>query len=196
MAKSKNHGTIQHVISGIFLVQILSSLIGIIGSVVDGMVIGRFLGEEAMAAFGFTNPVTLVVTIVASMLSTGASVLCGKYVGEGRVEKTREVFSACFSGALLISLLLASLTVASAPAIAGLAGAKDELLEPAADYIRGYGLACPGIILVSFLIPLLPSLPCQKSFHPTLLMLCHSFLICKMNVIRVLITSLGCGMLQ
>ena len=35
----------------------------------------------------------------------------------------------------------------------------------------------------AFLIPLLPSLPCQKSFHPTLLMLCHSFLICKMDII-------------
>ena len=35
----------------------MTKLTGIAGNVVDGMVTGKFLGENAMAAFGFSNTV-------------------------------------------------------------------------------------------------------------------------------------------
>lgn len=138
-----------------FVVQIMTMLTGIIGSLVDGMITGNFLGQDAMAAFGFTSSVSLAAAIIGSIISTGASVVCSKCLGEGKLEDTRRGFSVCFTTALIVSLVFAALTITFATPIAKLMGARGDLVFLASDYIRGYGLACPGIVLVAFLMPMM-----------------------------------------
>ncbi len=153
--KNGNRGIVSHSFRGMFIVQIMAMLIGIIGSVVDGMITGSFLGEEAMAAFGFTSCVTLAVAIAGSIFSTGTSLLCSKSIGEGKRTETRHVFSVCFTGTLILTAVLTAAIIALAAPVAALAGAKGGVASDAADYIRGYGIACPGIVLVAFLMPAL-----------------------------------------
>ena len=155
MKNTRQTAIISNVFKSMFGVQIMTMLTGIVGSVVDGMVTGRFLGENAMAAFGFTTSVSLAVAIVGGIVSTGTSVVCGKSIGEGRIEATRNSFYACFSAALAFSTVLAVIIIALAPLAARLMGAQGELVLLAADYIRGYGIACPGIIFVAFLMPVM-----------------------------------------
>ena len=140
---------------GIFAVQMMSMLVGIAGCVIDGMIIGRFLGEEAMAAFGFAGSVTLLPAIAATIFGSGAAVVCSRSLGKGSLEQTRARFSACFSATVVISALLAALIAALAAPAARLVGARGALSAMVADYIRGFGFACPGIILVAFLMPLM-----------------------------------------
>lgn len=157
MTKIKNHknSIIANVFKNMFIVQLMTSFIGIAGSVVDGMVTGKFLGVEAMAAFGFTNCITLTVTIAGSILSTGASVTCSKSLGQGDMERTRHIFSAGFTTVLAVSLILAGIIIAVAVPVVKLTGAQGELISLAADYCRGYGIACPGIMMVAFLMPVM-----------------------------------------
>ncbi len=147
------------IISGIFrnlfLTQLMIQLIGIIGNVVNGMVIGKFLGENAMASFSFTSSVSLTVAITASVLSMGNSMVCSKRLGEGKQEQTRHAFSACFTAALITAAMLSLLIFLFADQIARITGAEGESLSLTADYIQGYAIAGPGIILVSFLMPVL-----------------------------------------
>lgn len=152
---NRENDTIARAFRGIFIVQVMSMLVGITGCVIDGMIIGRFLGEEAMAAFGFTSSVTLIPAIAATILGTGASLVCGRNLGKGSLEQTRASFSVCFTATVVICVLLAALITFFAVPAARLVGVKEDLLPMAADYIRGYGFACPGIILVAFLMPLM-----------------------------------------
>ena len=152
---NRENDTITRAFKGILAVQIMSMLVGIAGCVIDGMIIGRFLGEEAMAAFGLASSVTLIPAVAATILGTGASVVCSKSLGKGSLEQTRARFSACFSATAVICALLAVLIVSLAEPAARLVGARDSLSPMAADYIRGYGFACPGIILVALLMPLM-----------------------------------------
>lgn len=138
-----------------FIVQIMTMLTGIAGSVIDGMVTGKFLGEDALAAFGFTTAVSLVVAIAGGILSTGTSVVCSKSLGCGELEKTKRDFSVCFSTALAVSIVLALLIISLAVPIARITGAEGEVIRLTADYIRGYGIACPAIIFVAFLMPIM-----------------------------------------
>ena len=152
---SKSIDMIGRVFRNMFAVQILTMLTGIAGSVVDGMVTGKFLGEAAMAAFGFTNTVTLLVAIVGSVLSTGTAVLCGNSLGKGELDRTRDRFSVCFTATLLTAAVLAVVIFVSAVPAAKLLGAKNELIQLASDYIRGYAIACPGVLFVAFLMPVM-----------------------------------------
>lgn len=51
---------------------ILTSLTASIGSLIDGVVIGQFLGVDAMAAFGLVSSVVVVYSLVGAILASGA----------------------------------------------------------------------------------------------------------------------------
>ena len=154
-SEHKSTGMIGKVFRNMFLVQMMTMLTGIVGNVVDGMVTGKFLGENAMAAFGFTNTVTLTVAIVGSILSTGSSVLAGNSLGRGELDQARKRFSVCFTAALLAAAVLCILIFSLAVPFAKLLGAQGELVQLAAAYIRGYAIAAPGVLLVAFLMPVM-----------------------------------------
>ena len=82
MTYAKRTDIISNVFKNMFAVQIMTMLTGIAGSVVDGMVTGKYLGENALAAFAYTATVSLAVAIVGGIMSTGTSVVCGNRLGE------------------------------------------------------------------------------------------------------------------
>ena len=51
--------------------QILSALTVSVCLMIDNVMIGRFLGVSAIAAYGLANPVLLVIGALGSMLSAG-----------------------------------------------------------------------------------------------------------------------------
>ncbi len=151
----KKTSIISKIFRRMFLVQIMIQLIGIIGNVIDGMVTGRFLGENAIVAYGLSVTVTLIIALCGSVLSMGTSMVCSKQLGEGNLKQTRHVFSACFTVTLIFStLLLLIIFIFAEPIAKGLA-ASDEIIPLTADYLRGYAIAAPGIIFVAFLMPIM-----------------------------------------
>ncbi len=51
---------------------IVSSLISAVGSLIDGVVIGQFLGLDSMAAFGLVSPVVILFTLVGNVIAAGS----------------------------------------------------------------------------------------------------------------------------
>ena len=64
-----------------------------IGMMVDGIVIGNFLGSASMAAFGIVSPLFILFSAVAGVFSNGSISLCGKYIGRDQPGKVNEVFT-------------------------------------------------------------------------------------------------------
>ena len=48
---------------------------------VDSIIVGHFIGKEALAAVGICNPVTTLVILFLNGLCMGASILIGTYYG-------------------------------------------------------------------------------------------------------------------
>ena len=153
--EKKSHDLISRVFRSTFFMQIMTMLAGIAGNLVDGAVTGKFLGEDAIAAFGFTSAVSLTVAVAGSVLSTGTAVVCTTSLGRGELEKSRRVFASCFGAALIVSAILALLMIMLAVPVAKITGAEGSVIGLSADYIRGYGIACPLIILISLLLPIM-----------------------------------------
>ena len=151
----KNTSIISRLFHRVFVVQIMTQLIGIIGMVVDGMVVGKFLGEDAMAAYGFTATVTMVIAVCGSVLSMGTTMVCSKHLGEGNIKQIRHSFSAGFTAALITGSGLFLAAFLFAIPTAKLLGAKDLIVPLTADYLRGYAIAAPGVILSAFLLPVM-----------------------------------------
>ena len=87
------------------ITQIVSSMTVTLCMLIDSIMIGQFLGTDAMAAYGFTQPVLLAFAAPGAMISAGVQVVCGKTVGSG----DREGTDACFTVAAALTALIAAL---------------------------------------------------------------------------------------
>ena len=79
--------------------QIVSSMTVTLCMLIDSIMIGRFLGVDAMSAYGLASPLLLVFAAFGSLISSGVQVMCGKTVGAG----DREATDACYTVSVLLA---------------------------------------------------------------------------------------------
>ena len=130
---------------------ILAAVAAMLGMLIDGIVIGKFLGTESMAAYGLVTPLFSVVTAISGVLASGTQVFCAKHLGAGKIDRARQVFSLCMAVTLAIAIVITGLLfLACEPVCAwlGARGSAAQLLPLAKGYL--YGLA-PGIYPVLLL---------------------------------------------
>lgn len=137
------------------MVQIIAGIVGVIGMVVDGAVTGRCLGTDAMAAYGLVTPVVTIFVACASVCELGTSILVGRLCGARNMKEASAALSVCLSFAVILSLLMTAAVFVFADPIAKLFGATGELQPMAADYLRGFSLCAPALLLLMVLMPVM-----------------------------------------
>lgn len=126
-------------------------IVTMLGIVIDGIVIGHFLGPECMAAYALVTPVTSLVTALSGLLTEGTQVLCALNLGKGNVKHARNVFSVCMTFTVAISAVLVSSVLLFSQDISSLLGARGASagLQPlVSDYLIGLAFSFPATILL------------------------------------------------
>ena len=117
--------TSRSIIRNTFYIQLLAfillSLSSSVGSMVDGVVIGQFLGVDSTAAFGIINPLMIAFSIIGAVVSAGARNRFTKLLGAGKTEQARNVFSlACILSTGIAAALMLFLIIFSGPVTSAL----------------------------------------------------------------------------
>lgn len=152
----KNDALVGRLIWRTLVPQFVTELSLSMTSIIDGIIVGRFYGENGLAAVGIGAPILTVFTITAGILSTGNSVLCASLIGKSDHEKAGKVFSLAILWSLILSVILTAVCVGCAQPIARAFGGnqKPELLPAVTDYIRGFSLGAGMIIFRQLLAPM------------------------------------------
>ena len=119
-------------------VQVAIVAMGSINSIVDGVVASRFIDASTVGVVGLYYTMLRILEAAGSIILGGVTVLSGKYLGSGKIDRTRGV---CSLGIAWASIIGAFLTVASFTVprvIADLLGANADLRDALIIYIRGY----------------------------------------------------------
>ena len=136
--------------------QILSALTVSLCLLIDNIMIGRFLGERALTAYGLANPLLLIIGAVGSMLCAGAQVACSKSLGRGDQEETNVGYSSTVAAAGIFSLAFTALALLLRVPLARLLGAKEAaLLADTSSYMAGFSLGAPATMGALVLVPFL-----------------------------------------
>ncbi len=150
----KNDYVIKRVSRTYLLVSTLSVLAATIGMMVDSIIVGNFLGQDALATLSIVSPLFHIFITLASILAAGASVKCAEYIGKDEPDKVNNIFTITMFIAFLLSILLTSVSLIFKEQLAVILGAKGELIQPTADYIFGISLGTFPIMLTIILMPL------------------------------------------
>lgn len=102
---------------------------------IDAFFIGRYIGAAELAAVNIVFPVFSFLFGVSVMLSAGGGVMCAKYIGEKKIGKASEIFTATLVSVLAFVFFFSFVFLIFPGPVARLLGA-DETMEPfAAVYL-------------------------------------------------------------
>ncbi|WP_052481298.1 MATE family efflux transporter [Gilvimarinus agarilyticus] len=95
---------------GTFLRYVGASVAGLLAltgaAIIDGFMVGKWLGAEALAAVNLLIPLWILLFGLVLMLAIGASVVASRYLGAGRLNAASKIFSATLSMAAIGGLAL------------------------------------------------------------------------------------------
>ena len=135
-----NDNLVKRVFNSYLLISILSMLTATIGMLVDGIVVGQFLGQQSVSAFGLAGPTVILTAAVAGIFSNGGSAAVSIHMGRGDDHAIQLNFTVTCVAAFICSVLFTVGMVFFNDIVARLLGAEGELLSLTADYVRGIGL--------------------------------------------------------
>lgn len=95
--------------------------------------------DDAVAAVGVVNQLVMFAFLFFAIINTGTTVLCSQYLGAGRRDKMIQVTGL----ALLLNILLGTIISLGlyhgAPALLGMMGMRDDLLQYGLPYMKIVG---------------------------------------------------------
>ena len=124
---------------------VITSVFGALYSVVDGIFVGKYLGEDALAAVNLIMPIIMIVEAISNMIATGASVNISVLLGQHKREEASKVFSFSVKFILLFSCVIGILGFFFArPFVSFISpGASENAITLSTEYLRVYSLFAP-----------------------------------------------------
>ena len=89
----KNDFFIKSVSGKYILTSILSMVFLYVGSLVDTLIVGAYLGEDGLSAMSLVGPVYLIYYTVGATLGIGASILGSRVLGQEQQTEYRKIFT-------------------------------------------------------------------------------------------------------
>lgn len=124
-----------------------------INTLLDTAISGNLLGQDALAAMGFTGPLNMMLLALSSVLATGSQLLCGQHLGKGDREGVQKIFNTSLALCISLGCLFAAAVFCFSEQVAGILGAVDSIKTMTAQYIRGWS---GGMILSVLMACILP----------------------------------------
>lgn len=104
--------------------------------IVDGIFLGRYVGENALAAVNIVMPMYSVIFGVTIMLTIGGAVRTGKYLGENNVIDASKTFTKIFILISIISITVSIISFIFTDKVVSLLGANDVLQPYSKQYLK------------------------------------------------------------
>ncbi len=127
-----------------------SSILQQLFNAADVAVVGRFAGNQALAAVGGNSSVINLLVNLFVGFSVGANVVIARYIGEGKAEKIQNTVHTVISMALICGLILSVLGNAVAAPLLKLMNTPEEVLPLATVYLKIYFGGMPFFMLYNF----------------------------------------------
>ncbi len=155
----------------------------------DSAIVGRFVGEQALAAVGASYSLTNVFICVAIGGGIGASVVVSRYFGAKDYSKMKiSVFTALISF-LIISIILGGAGLLLSRKIMILLNTPEDVLDMAVTYLNIYFMGLPFLFMYNVLSSMFNAL--GKSKIPLVFLIFSSVLNIVLDVFMV--TGLDMG---
>ncbi|WP_347559721.1 MATE family efflux transporter [Clostridium sp. AM58-1XD] len=107
-------------------------------NMVDSMVVGKFVGEDALAAVGSSFPVVFLAIAIAAGLSMGCTVVISQLFGAGRIHEMITTVSTSLISLGVLGLIIMGIGEVIAEPLLKLLGTDPDIMADSLTYLRIY----------------------------------------------------------
>lgn len=168
---------------------IIGNLFQQLYTMVDSAVVGRFVGEQALAAVGASYSLTVVFICVAIGGGVGSSVIVSKYFGARNFSAMKTAVSTAFLTFLGISVFLGAVGIIINRPLLVVLKTPSDALDMALVYLRIYFLGLPFLFMYNVISSMFNAL--GKSRIPLVFLIFSSVLNVVLDFVFVAVFKTG-----
>ena len=136
MAKDLTTGKITPQLVKFTIPLVLGNLFQLTYNAVDSIIVGRFVGKEALAAVGICNPILTLFILFLNGLCMGASILMGNQFGAKDYDKLHRQISTTMISGFLFSVFLSVSCIIFAHPILRIMRVDLSIMSMTTNYLR------------------------------------------------------------
>ena len=129
---------------------ICSGILQLLFNAADIIVVGRFAGDNSLAAVGSTTSLILLLSNLFIGLSIGGNVLTARYFGAKKEAELSDTVHTSVALSIVSGVVLAIIGIIFAKPILHLMEAPDSVLGLSAIYLRIYFIGMPAMMIYNF----------------------------------------------
>lgn len=167
----------------------LSGILQLLFNAADIVVVGRFAGNEALAAVGSTSSLINLLVNLFIGLSVGANVLVARFFGAGQKKELSEMVHTAMTTSLISGVVLIFVGLFLAKPALLLMDTPADCIEQATLYMQLYFVGMPAMMAYNFGSAILRAVGDTK--RPLYYLLFAGVINVVLNLIFVIIFSMG-----
>ncbi|MBN1182993.1 MAG: MATE family efflux transporter [Bacteroidales bacterium] len=105
---------------------------------VDSIIVGKFLGKEALAAVGASFPIIFTLIALIIGIATGGTIVIAQFFGAKDIEKVRRAIDTLFIFFFFASILFTAIGIVSSESIFRLIKLPEDIMPYALEYLNIY----------------------------------------------------------
>lgn len=144
--KSMTEGSEFRIIIGFTLPLLLGNLFQQFYNIVDSVIVGQYLGKNALAAVGATGSMTFLFYTLCLGLGAGTGILISQHFGAGNDQTVKKLIANSAYVILFFGIILTVVGITLAPVMLHLLETPDTIFDDAVGYMR---IACAGTVAVA-----------------------------------------------
>lgn len=122
---------------------VLTALSAMLGNLLDGIMVGQFVGPDAVAAVGTVMPLTQGYYTLHLLVGGGAGMLVGLAIGKNDRVRADFLFSLAMTVLMGVSFVIVGIGIVAPDAASSIFCSNPDLFAQAASYLKWVFLAAP-----------------------------------------------------
>lgn len=156
---------------------------------VDSLVVGNYVGENALAAVGASNPLSNLIIGFFMGISAGAGILVSRYFGARKETDLSETIHTFLSFAFIAGIFLTFFGLFMSPILLQWLGTPVEIFNEASVYLRIYFLGVLGLVIYNAGSGILSAIGDSK--HPLIYLIVASVINVVLDLVFVIVFKMG-----
>lgn len=115
---------------------VLGNLLQLTYNAVDSIIVGRFVGADALAAVGTSNPLMTLIVLFLNGISLGAGILIGTMYGAKQYDRLKRQVSTGMVAGMIFSVVLSVIFILTAAQFLKIMQIDPSILNEAVRYLR------------------------------------------------------------
>lgn len=107
-------------------------------NIIDSIIVGQFIGKQALAAVGASFPIIFVLISLIIGIATGSTIMISQFYGAKQMDKVKLTNSTLMIFLLVASILISFIGIAWTEPIFRLISLPEELMTDATSYLQIY----------------------------------------------------------